>query len=169
MEFNREKYERLEARSLELFAVSQHLTEQVTEARQAVFALRGTLASTFKTSLPHQYFSERFSGGRPTIESLLETFEADPDTFRQSIEKAGAEPHLLRLLDDYQKAARELARVTRRQAEHQARMEAFTPAYARCAAYVRQIEATSPHGVNIKAEGQPVNRAALAAGAGWRN
>lgn len=157
MQYDHEKYERMEQRSIELLATANHISEQVSEAIHREIEARHYLSKNFESHLPHQLMGERFRGAKPMMDEVMAQYESDPTAFRQALEHHGAEAWLLNLLDKHQTAVRELERVRRRQAEHQAKQEAFMPAFARCSEFVRRLAGV--HGESVTAEGTTIVRA----------
>lgn len=154
MQYDREKYERLEERSIELLATSNRINELLTEAIHREIEARHVLSKNFESHLPHKLLGERFNGTKPMMDQVMSQYDAGPDDFRQALARTGADTFLLNLLDQHQAAVRELERVKRRQAEHQAKQAAFMPAFARCSQFVRRLSGV--HGEGVSAEGTAI-------------
>lgn len=141
MEYDREKFERLEQRSIELFATARHIAEQLGEAITREATADHHLWQTIKgAGLPNSIVQAPFRSGALQLDGLRERYEADPVGFRELLERAEAWPTILQALDEHQAAARELARIQRRRQEHQAKQEAFNASFARIAAFIRRMD-----------------------------
>lgn len=154
MQYDKSKFEAMEQRSIEMLAASVHLTEQVSEAIRREIEARHVLSKNFESHLPHKLLGERFHGTKPMMDQVMAQYDAGPDDFRQALARTGADTFLLNLLDQHQASVRELERVKRRQAEHQAKQAAFMPAFARCSQFVRRLAGV--HGEGVTAEGTAI-------------
>ena len=165
MQYDKQKFERLEQRSVELFATARHIDEALTDAIHRETEARFHLWSTIKAvGLPSSIAREPLRAGTLWLEQLQQQYEADPAALLEALHKADAWPAVINAMDDHIAKVRELARVRRRYDEHSQKQAAFNASFGRIAAFVRSLEGGNPFGMNVRSDGQPVAKAPTLAG-----
>lgn len=154
MDFNREKFERMEQRAEELRAVFQLISDQLTDAISVeTEALRAVLSDIRMGNTPDSAkLGGRFDDGRWLSHS--EQYELYPDSVRDRIASEAPDAHILWAIDRHLRAKADTQRIRAKFAAHQGRMAAFNPAFSRCRAWVHQ-HSGNVHQTNVIAPAAP--------------